>query len=161
MYLVVTTIPHFLSILPLANYYNTHAYGYINVIAISSLASMLYHAYEEANPVINFLDYLCAGVWCLYDMYMCCAYANRTTLFKILLGNAIVFSINVQITHASSFYQLQHSLWHLVNAYKCFYVSNLIKTSLQQKTKRTNKWSTLPKATASRPLSHAIPAPVP
>jgi hypothetical protein len=125
MYLVISTIPHFFSILPLIKYYNKYTYGYINIIILSTTLSILYHTYDESNKIINFFDYCCAGVWFLYDLHMGYKYTNKKILYKIILSNSISFFLNNQITN-DTYYQLNHSLWHLINAYKCFYVSNLI-----------------------------------
>ncbi len=76
MYLVISTIPHFFSILPLIKYYNKYTYGYINIIISSTILSILYHAYKESNRIINFLDYSFAGIWFLYDIYMGYKYTN-------------------------------------------------------------------------------------
>jgi hypothetical protein len=144
MYLVISTIPHFFSILPLIKYYNKYTFGYINIIILSTTLSILYHTYDESNKIINFFDYCCAGVWFLYDLHMGYKYTNglcenqkmlshnntnKKILYKIILSNSISFFLNNQITH-NTYYQLNHSLWHLINAYKCFYVSNIINRTI-------------------------------
>jgi hypothetical protein len=70
MYLVISTIPHFYSILPLIKYYKTYTFGYINIILISTVFSILYHIYEESNYIINIIDFFCTGLWVLYDIYI-------------------------------------------------------------------------------------------
>lgn len=77
--------------------------------------------------MINALDYSAATIWFSYDLYMGYTYTNRKALFKILLGNGIVFYINTQIPY-NSYYILNHSLWHLISACKCVYVSNILQT---------------------------------
>lgn len=124
MYLVLSTIPHLYSILPLIKYYK-YTYGYIHVILLSTLLSVLYHTYEESNEIITILDYSSAVIWVLYDIYMGYIYTNKKILFKIILGNSLVFFINIQIPYTVS-YPFYHSLWHFINAYKCYYVSTLI-----------------------------------
>lgn len=125
MYLVISTIPHFYSILPLIKYYKTYTFGYINIILISTVFSILYHTYEESNYIINIIDYFCAGLWIVYDIYMGYTYTNKKILFKIVLLNIISFIINIQISH-DLHYILNHSIWHFVNAYKCYYISKCI-----------------------------------
>lgn len=129
MYLVISTIPHFCSILPLIKYYKTYTFGYINIILLSTIFSILYHIYEESNYTINIIDYFCAGLWVIYDMYMGYTYTNRNTIFKFIVVNTISFCINIQIPHHVHF-SFYHSLWHLINAYKCYYVSNLISCGI-------------------------------
>ena len=125
MLLVLSTIPHICSILPLLKYYKTHTFGYTNTIVISTLLSILYHLYEESNHKITFMDYFGAGGWVVYDIYMGYFYTNKNTVFVIILVNALSFFINRQIPY-NLYYPLNHSLWHLINAYKCYYVSNSI-----------------------------------
>ena len=127
MYLVISTLPHLFSILPLLPYYEHYTKGYIHIIVLSTLFSILYHYYEEANPVITFLDYACAALWLLYDIQM--GYTYTDTLSIILLGNTITFLINIQIPYTEE-YTLSHSVWHFINAYKSFYVSSLISTGI-------------------------------
>jgi len=130
MYLVISTIPHFLSILPLIKYYKTYTFGYINIMLLSTVFSILYHTYKESNYTINNIDFFCAGVWAVYDIYMGYTYTSKKTLFNILLLNSATFFINIQIPY-NVHYQLNHSLWHVINAYKCYCVSNYISVQLQ------------------------------
>ncbi len=125
MYLVISTIPHFCSILPLIKYYKTYTFGYINIILLSTVFSILYHTYEESNYNINNIDFFCAGLWVLYDIYMGYTYTNKKILFKIILLNGVSFIIHIQIPY-DLYYTLNHSLWHFINAYKCYYVSKYI-----------------------------------
>lgn len=131
MYLIISTLPHFLSILPLIKYYK-YTYDYINIILLSTIFSILYHGCKESNSVINFIDYLFAGIWLIFDIYMGYAYTNKKILIKIILGNSVVFILNIQISY-NVYYELNHSIWHIINAYKCFYVSSLISIGLTNK----------------------------
>ena len=129
LFLVISTIPHLFSILPLIKYYTKYTKHYINIILLSTTFSILYHAFDESNIIINFFDYFFACIWFLYDLYMGYTYTNKKTLLQILIANILVFLINIMIPYNLS-YQLNHSLWHLINASKCFYVSNLISINL-------------------------------
>ncbi len=130
MYLVVSTIPHFCSILPVIKYYKSYTFGYTNTILLSTLFSILYHTYDESNDIINRIDYFSAGVWAAYDIYMGFTYASRQTILKILLANAMTFFINIEIP-CNEYYEINHSLWHLINAYKCYYVSHVIALAIK------------------------------
>lgn len=99
MYLVITSVAHLFSILPIIKYYNTHTCGYINTIILSTTLSILYHTYEESNRVINILDYLCALIWFLYDVYMGYTYTNTNILFNIIFVNATSLIVNIYIYH--------------------------------------------------------------
>lgn len=129
MYIVISTLPHFCSILPLISYYNTYTKGYIHIVILSTICSIVYHIYEESNTVINFIDYIFATIWFLYDLYMGYRYSN--TVINILVGNSIVFLINIQIPY-NTYYQLNHSIWHCMNAYKCYYVATLISAGISK-----------------------------
>ena len=110
--IVVTTLPHYLSSIPIRKNYT-----YRNIILLSSSFSVLYHTYN--NKVITILDYFMAGVWFLYDMRMGAKYKVYTTIFYL---NALIFLINISITSSSA-----HSIWHLLSATKCFYISSLLE----------------------------------
>jgi hypothetical protein len=127
MYLVLSTLPHLFSIVPLLKYYKEYTAEYIHIIVASTLFFVLYHVYEEANLTITVLDYACAALWLMYDIYM--GYTYTDTLSIILLGNTITFLINIQIPYTAD-YPIVHSLWHFTNAYKSFYVSSLISTGI-------------------------------
>jgi hypothetical protein len=77
MYLIVSTIPHLCSISPLIKYYKSETFGYINIISLSTIFSILYHTYEESNKIINIIDYFCAGLWVIYDIYMGYTYTTK------------------------------------------------------------------------------------
>ena len=125
-------MPHFCSILPLIKYYKTYTFGYIHVIFISTILSMLYHIYEESNYTITYIDYSCAGLWGIYDIYMSYTYTNKTIIIKILLANTVSFILNIQIPN-NEYYQINHSLWHFINAYKSYYVSKHIGVCLNRR----------------------------
>lgn len=128
--LIVTTLPHFLSIIPLFQYYlYKEIFWYNNVIITSTVLSILYHSYSY--KFITFLDHLFSLIWFIYDIYN--GYTISGVIFlKILIVNSVSFMFHQQIEKMGkeSYYSL-HSLWHLVNAAKCMYVSYLIsyKTS--------------------------------
>jgi hypothetical protein len=132
MYLVISTLPHFCSILPLVKYYKSHTFEYINIIFLSTLSSIVYHTYEESNTTITNIDYTCAGLWFIYDIHMGYTHTNTITLYNIVLLNTLSFIINIQIPY-NLYYPLNHSLWHLINAYKSYCVSNYIRFGLKSK----------------------------
>ena len=132
MYLIISTIPHFCSILPLVKYYKTETFGYINIISLSTIFSILYHIYDESNYIISIIDYFCAGLWFIYDIYMSYTYTNKKTLLFILLLNTGSFFINIQIPY-NLYYSINHSVWHFINAYKCYCVSNFISICIALK----------------------------
>ena len=126
--LVISTLPHFLSILPLRKY-DRYTIDYINVILISTVFSMLYHLYEESNQYITILDYIFATIWFLYDCKIAIYYMPYTEGLTIISSNCLVFLIHSFIPFNES-YTLYHSIWHCINAYKAYYVSTLFQLSL-------------------------------
>lgn len=74
---------------------------------------------DDTNHIIMIYDYGMASVWLLYDIYM--GYYTPY-LYTIININVLSFIINQSISHI----QIYHSIWHLINAYKCFYVSSLL-----------------------------------
>lgn len=131
MYLVISTLPHLFSIIPLIKYYTKYTFGYVNIIVLSTSLSILYHIYEESNIFITSLDYLFACIWFLYDIYM----ADTKILYTIITGNTIIFFLNIYIPY-NVYYTLNHSLWHLICAYKSYYVSLLIAEHHQSQEQR-------------------------
>ena len=63
----------------------------------------------------------------LYDLKIGWVYKN--ILFKILYMNGIIFLMNINISN-NNYYKLIHSIWHLLSAYKCFYISTLINENI-------------------------------
>ena len=120
----ISTLPHLFSILPLLPYYKKRTFGYVHCILLSTSCSVLYHIYDESNSAITFVDYSVALAWFIYDLYFAYMY---TTDHTILLGNGISFLIGMAIPYNES-YTVNHSLWHIINAYKSFYVSTRIAT---------------------------------
>ena len=123
MYLIVSTLPHLLSALPVIQYYYTYTCVYTNIILLSSTCSVLYHFYEESNEVITVLDYGLAFLWFVCDIYMGYTYTDRCVLILALNGMSLALNVLIPYDHT---YSVTHSLWHLVNAAKCYYVSYLI-----------------------------------
>jgi len=119
---MISTLPHFYSILPLIKYYRTYA-SYIHVIIMSTTFSILYHLYEESNDIITKIDYTFALLWLLYDIHF--GYLTDT-LNRIIIANFIVFLIHTQIQYNEA-YTMNHSMWHILSAYKCLYVSTLLE----------------------------------
>ena len=111
--LIITTVPHFLSIIPIICYYD--------IIILSTLFSILYHTNENCN-IIGMLDYSLAFVWFLYDINY--GFIHNI-LGNIIFVNLISFIINYNIKHDKN-YITYHSIWHIINACKCYYVSILI-----------------------------------
>lgn len=129
MYLIISTIPHFASIYPLVNKYNNpYIFEYINIIVLSTIYSLLFHTYEEKNIIINNIDYFLAGIWVIYDCLLSCIYSGNNIQLKIILTNSISFIINIHIDNDN--YIIEHSIWHIINCCKCYYVSHSLSSNI-------------------------------
>jgi hypothetical protein len=124
--LILTTLPHYFAIYPIALYYTMYTRYYIHIIMVSSTLSIVYHSYNESNEFITRLDYIFAFLWAAFDLRMGYLYTN--SILEILYLNLIVFIVNLYLP----FYNLTHCLWHMLSAYKCFYISRLIQKGITQ-----------------------------
>ena len=120
-WLVLSTLPHFYCILPLLYNYQRFE-GYIYVVILSTTISIMYHI-DESNLWIAGFDYAMALIWFFCDIGL--GWSRRYALYKIIYANLISFIVNRSVPHNDQ-YILYHSLWHLFNAYKCYYVSTLL-----------------------------------
>jgi len=120
--LVLSTLPHFYSIVPLLPYYGTCMFGYINVIILSTMCSIFYHLYHESRSIINTIDHVMAFIWFGYDL----GYQD----IRILSANAVSFLIHTYIPNDHR-YTRWHSVWHGFNAVKCYYVATIIQKMIQ------------------------------
>lgn len=113
---VLTTLPHYLSVLPLLMSYPDTAL-YIHIVWMSTTLSVLWHLQGEPINYLLYLDYFGAGLWTGYELY---ASTNRV---QVAVLNLLVFLLNISPIIYD--YHIQHSLWHLISAAKCFYVAYL------------------------------------
>ena len=111
MWLILSTLPHYLSIIPLLG--SAVPIEYIHVIILSSTLSVLYHLTRESNRLISFLDYAAALLWFGYDVYL-----GNMRVFEVNMASC---TIHYMVPHG--YYEHYHGLWHLINAVKCYYVS--------------------------------------
>ena len=126
--LILSTLPHYLSALPLWPYYYNVTYEYVNTILIASTLSVLYHLTNESF-IVAVPDYTAAFIWLLYDLYFGYYFAAKH-FKKIVASNLLILVLNWSITKSNPQYEILHSLWHLVSASKCYYVSLLIGDSI-------------------------------
>lgn len=130
MILALSTLPHFAAILPL---YPHDMYDYKTAILVSSTTSVVWHVYGEPFNIIAVLDYLAASQWSYFEM----KYA-REDRQKIAALNFAMFVFNLFVLRSNS-YVFYHSLWHLTNSAKCFYVATLISRAQPFRTLRRDE----------------------
>ena len=130
MILSLSTITHYLSIIPILKYTynNTTLNRYKNIIIGSSTASLLWHTFNEPQNILYYIDYSGAVIWCIFDLLLAHRTKNKIIIMKIILVNFIVLITNLLIdSHKSNKdkYVLLHSCWHILSSIKCYYVSGL------------------------------------
>ena len=119
MFLVFSTLPHYLAICPL--FYVKDKYNYKSVIIISVNLSVLYHLSRE-SVYIALPDYCFAGIWFVYDLSL--SFQNKNKFYLILFLNLFIFYLNISVNQMN--YEIDHSIWHLLSAAKCVWVSRMI-----------------------------------
>jgi len=120
-YLSLTCGLHYLSILPFilkntnrpSTYYNI----YINTILLSTTFGIIWHYYNK----FMIYDYIFTGIWFVEDLFWSLELNN----YMILNLNIIIFVLNIIINYIHN-YVFYHSIWHILSAIKCIYISNLI-----------------------------------
>jgi len=128
MILVLSTLPHFASIIPL---YPHDMPEYKTAIIVSSTISVIWHAYGQPANTLLVMDYVAACYWAFYEIHL----SHVDDTLKIYALNVFVLLLNA-IAHGSNDYVLYHSLWHILSALKCFYVATLISRRHPFKTLR-------------------------
>lgn len=118
--LIITSALHYLAILPFAKYNN-----YVLTIIISTTLSILWHLNREPYGILLYLDYTAALIWFLYDIYLGQETNNLLVVRLIILYNIIIFILNI-ISIYYKYYIITHTIWHILSAIKCYYVSKLI-----------------------------------
>ena len=123
-YEIISTLPHYLAILPwiLRTKYNNITYH--NIVFLSTTLSVMWHIHEEPKyTVLYYADHMGALVWFLYDLDLASRMSERARA-TIVLSNMLVFILFL-ISNTLGKY---HSEWHIISAIKCMIVS-MIATS--------------------------------
>jgi hypothetical protein len=118
---VISTLPHYLSIIPLHPH---DMYDYKTAILVSSTISVVWHVYGEPANIMLVFDYVAACSWGFYELY----YAPEKDELKIYMMNIAIILLNLTV-YSFANYDLYHSLWHILSAAKCFYVATIISQS--------------------------------
>jgi hypothetical protein len=125
--LLVTSALHYLAIIPIlcksySSYVTIHQYYriYANTIILATTFSILGHYYNTIG--LQLADYYLAGIWFLQDI----VWSLEINKSRIILLNIIIFCLNM-ITNYLNNYEYYHSIWHVLSAIKCIYISYLIR----------------------------------
>lgn len=121
--LMISTMLHYFAIIPFSNKILIEQYSnYILTIILSTTFSILWHTNSYPAGILFFMDYSFAHLWFLQDLYH--GY-NKNHLLKILFLNMFVFILNIFSSY-KIYYYYTHSIWHIISAMKCYYVSKFI-----------------------------------
>ena len=121
MLLVLSTLPRYLSIIPL----HPHDLAeYKAAIIVSSTISVVYHLYATCQSTVLVIDYSSACYWGFFEV----KYGHDKDTLKIFLLNVLLLILNRSVEFTDN-HALYHALWHLVFAAKCFYVATIISQS--------------------------------
>jgi len=129
--LILTTMMHYFAIIPFTinNLINNKYDNYILTIIISTTLSILWYINKEPYGILLYLDYFGAIVWVYYDLYLAYITKNFFVKIQVIFFNLIIFSLNI-ISLYTSDYIISHSLWHILSAIKCYYISELLVSHL-------------------------------
>ena len=127
--LVLTSALHYLSVIPiLYNPVEKRSDGltriYLGIIFLATTTSIIWHSYNEPANFLLTLDYVFAVFWFILDY-----------LWSKCIDQPIILELNIHILlmHIISMfysnYGAVHSVWHIMSATKCVYVSYLIYIS--------------------------------
>lgn len=113
---VLTTLPHYLAMIPWRNSQDTR---YPYMVFVCTSLSAAWHFYEEPmyTPLF-YADHLGAVVWAIYDFHLLARLSERKRE-GILMFNTLVFLLYALSTALGKY----HSAWHIVSALKCILIS--------------------------------------
>lgn len=123
--LVLSASLHYLALVPLiyAPFVNRASRLnriYENTILCATFASIMWHSYPSSINLC-LINYAFAGLWFALD----CLWAKALNKKIILELNGLVFLAFIMSMLAPN-YNVAHTVWHIISASKCFYVSLLI-----------------------------------
>jgi hypothetical protein len=133
--LVLTNIPHFLSIIPPLLYRNSYTYEYTTIVMLSTTLSTIRHCFQDLHNWLIYADMCMACIWVFYDVEISYKHAQLKEFQKIIMLNNLFFLSNLFIT-LNKFSPMQfaiiHSIWHIFSACKSYYVSSIINERLHK-----------------------------
>jgi len=122
MLLALTASLHYLAVIPIiAKYINVPIpyfnWIYVNIICLSTTTSIIWHYFN----ILLGLDYLLAGIWFCLDII----WGLLLNQPQIIYLNLIIFLLNIIITSMNN-YVFYHSIWHVLSAIKCIYITYIL-----------------------------------
>lgn len=121
-FIILSTIPHFMSL-----YYTYTDIWYTTVIITATTSSILWHTSRESSKELLYLDYSCASLLCLYEIY------NSPNISFVITANLGLLVINKSMDLLSKYkilrYSIGHSIYHVISCCKTFYIASYSTTS--------------------------------
>ena len=121
--LLLTSALHYLAIIPiLCKKYRSVPYYYRiygNTILLSTTCSILWHYYNTLQ--LQLIDYYFVTIWFIQDLM----WSLEINKLRILVLNLIIFGLNISVYYLDD-YEYYHSIWHVLSAIKCIYISYLL-----------------------------------
>ena len=121
MILPLTTLFHFLAVIPPLATTHPFRHAYSAIIATTTILSAVWHLKGQPEGVYQYLDYSFTTIWFFYDMGLMSHLPNLDQL-SIIAANIFIMSLHELCSYPEN-YAVYHSLWHIVSAIKCLYVS--------------------------------------
>ena len=124
--LILTSCLHYLALIPILIKYRNKSLAdfnklYRNTIIISTTISIVWHYFDESY-ILFYFDYIVVLLWFCQDI-----------LWSVLINKPIIIYLNIIIgilhflVRYSGNYVLYHSIWHVISAIKCIYISWVIQ----------------------------------
>jgi len=117
-FIILSTIPHFVSL-----YYTYEDSCYTAVVMIATMSSILWHMSRESSKQLLYLDYSCATLLCLYEIYK-----SQDIWFVVVTSNLGLLVINKSMDLLSKYkilrYSIGHSIYHVISCCKTFYIAS-------------------------------------
>ena len=115
-FIILTTIPHLLTL-----YYSINDVFYTIILLAATFSSILWHKSHETSLKLLYIDYSCAVVLALYEIYKS---KNKVEIVYINLG---LFTLNKSMDVLSKYrilkYSKSHCIYHIMSCYKTFYIA--------------------------------------
>ena len=132
-WLILSTLSHLLSIAPLRPYAALLRRYILTILCFTAL-SVAYHIAGDVNLGVTPLDYGVAFLWAIYDVQLGLTYTSLWDFGVILSLNGASVLLILCVPHNHT-YVVHHSLWRMVNAAKCYTVSQILAAGLEETVK--------------------------
>jgi hypothetical protein len=128
-FLILSSMLHYFAIMPFTKkgllHHNKIYDYYMLTIIISTTLSILWYINKPSNGLLLYLDYIFTIIWFAQDYYLAMNKNNLLLFMKIIYVNTIIFTFNLFIFN-NIFFERTHSIYNILSAIKCFYVSYLL-----------------------------------